>query len=140
MLEFTTRQMKITRVYAPKLWLLSLIGSSLFNFVMLAALMIVMFGGQNGWGVAAAMFTLVSVLALSVGKAYLRLKAIRLVLPKREDGLRKQIFYQTTLFVLAQPLFFYNCVVAAFSRRLTWRGTTYELKSPNETVIISGRY
>lgn len=139
MLEFTTRQMKITRVYAPKLWILSLIGSSLFIFVMVAALLILIFSGQNSWGEAAALFTLVSVLALSVGKSYLRLKAIRLVLPNLDDKLRRQTLYQTTLFVLAQPLFFYNCVIAAFSRRLTWRGTTYELKSPNETVILSGR-
>ena len=35
MLEFTTRQMKITRVYAPDLWKLSLFGSALFCVVML---------------------------------------------------------------------------------------------------------
>ncbi len=31
LLEFTTRQMKITRVYAPQLWLLSLVGSARFQ-------------------------------------------------------------------------------------------------------------
>ena len=36
--EFTTRQMKITRVYAPNLWTASLIGSFLFNFVMIWAI------------------------------------------------------------------------------------------------------
>ena len=37
MLEFTTRQMKITRVYARPLWLLSFVGSAVFNAVMIAA-------------------------------------------------------------------------------------------------------
>ncbi|MGE3466442.1 MAG: glycosyltransferase, partial [Pyrinomonadaceae bacterium] len=37
MLEFTTRQMKITRVYATRLWVASFIGSALFNGVMIAA-------------------------------------------------------------------------------------------------------
>ncbi len=139
MLEFTTRQMKITRVYAPKLWILSFIGSALFNFVMITAVMIVIFGGKNVLPVGAAVITLISVLAFSIGKAYLRLKAMRIALPHLDGQLRKQTFYQATLFLFAQPVFLFNCIAAAFSRRLTWRGTTYELKSPNETVIISGR-
>jgi hypothetical protein len=35
-------------------------------------------------------------------------------------------------------LHLYNALAALFSRRITWRGITYELKSPTETVIISG--
>ena len=31
----------------------------------------------------------------------------------------------------------YNAIVAGFSRRIVWRGITYELKSPTEAVIIS---
>ncbi len=38
LLEFTTRQMKITRVYAPHLWKLSFIGSGVFNIVMIAGI------------------------------------------------------------------------------------------------------
>ena len=34
LLEFTTRQMKITRVYASKLWVMSFFGSGLFNLVL----------------------------------------------------------------------------------------------------------
>ncbi|MBP7415547.1 MAG: glycosyltransferase, partial [Pyrinomonadaceae bacterium] len=40
--EFTTRQMKITRVYATPLWIVSLIGTTIFNAVLIAALLIVM--------------------------------------------------------------------------------------------------
>ena len=138
MLEFTTRQMKITRVYAPKLWLLSLIGSGLFNTVMLAAILIVIFNRQNLMSVAVAITTLFLVGIFSVGKAYLRLKAVRLTLTTHDIQLRRQIFAQLTLFLFAPLIFFYNSVAALLSRRMTWRGTTYELKSPSETVIITG--
>jgi hypothetical protein len=37
---------------------------------------------------------------------------------------------------LASALYLYNAVAAAVSRRITWRGITYQLKSPDETVII----
>jgi len=44
---------------------------------------------------------------------------------------------QLTLWPLASVLYLYNALAAAFSRRITWRGINYELKSPSETVILS---
>jgi len=41
------------------------------------------------------------------------------------------------LWPFASLLYLYNAIVAGFSRRVEWRGITYELKSPNEAVIIS---
>jgi hypothetical protein len=44
---------------------------------------------------------------------------------------------QLTLWLITPAVFLYNSVAAGLSRRLTWRGTKYELKSPTETVIIA---
>ena len=38
---------------------------------------------------------------------------------------------------IASALYLVNALTAAFSRRIKWRGITYELKSPSEAVIIS---
>jgi hypothetical protein len=138
MLEFTTRQMKITRVYAPQLWVMSLVGSALFNIVILTATAIVVtrgMGNKIAFAVAVAVFTLVTV--FSTGKAWLRLKAVRLVLTAYRDELDRQFWTQNTLWLLTPALFLYNTIVAALSRSVTWRGTTYVLKSPSETVIIA---
>ena len=137
MLEFTTRQMKITRVYATKLWVLSFVGSGLFNAVMLAAFLIVILSRQNNLAVALAIATLVLVAAFSAGKSWLRLKAVKLVLRNYDAELKKQFWTQNTLWLLTPAIFFYNSVAAWLSRRMTWRGTVYELKSPTETVIIA---
>ncbi len=137
MLEFTTRQMKITRVYAPNLWLISFIGSGLFNAVMISSLLTVLFSRQNGLSVATAVTTLAVVSAFSIGKAHLRLKAVRLVLTEWDAELRRQTFTQLTLFLVAPLIFFYNAFAAWLSRRMVWRGTTYVLKSHRETVIIA---
>ena len=137
MVEFTTRQMKITRVYAPNLWLLSFVGSGLFNAVMFASILIVVLSRNNDFSVFAAITTLVLVSAFSVGKAYLRLKAVRLVLTQWDAELRRQTFAQLTLFLVAPLIFFYNSFAAWLSRRMKWRGTTYVLKSHRETVIIA---
>jgi len=136
MLEFTTRQMKITRVYAPQMWFISLIGSALFITVMIWSIGILVWGSQNDFAVPAAA-TLALVTSFSAGKAWLRLKAARLVLANHESDLKRQVWTQNTLWLLTPLVFLYNAIVALFSRRLRWRGITYELKSPTETVIIA---
>lgn len=135
--EFTTRQMKITRVYATPLWLVSLIGTTIFNAVLVAALLIVIFSKTNGVAVWVSLTTLILVTVFSTGKAWLRLNAVRLVLPQHEAELRRQFWTQNTLWLIAPSLFLYNSLAAWASRRMTWRGITYELKSPTETVIIA---
>lgn len=137
LLEFTTRQMKITRVYATHLWLLSLFGSTIFCWVMLAAFLVVVLRRENDLMLFAAFVTLVLVVAFSIGKSWLRLKAVRRVLTDYKIELRRQFLPQCTLWLLTPPLFMYNSLAALLSRRIKWRGITYELKSASETVIIT---
>lgn len=131
-LEFTTRQMKITRVYMPHLWLLSFFGSGLFTSVMLSSILIAILSKQNNAPVWAAIATLVIVSIFSIGKAWLRSKAVGMVIPAAS----KQTFAQLTLWLLSPPLFLLNSILALVSRRMKWRGITYELVSPSETRRI----
>ena len=135
--EFTTRQMKITRVYATPLWIVSLIGTTIFNSVLIAALLIVILSRTNDLAVWVSLATLILVTVFSTGKAWLRLNAVRLVLPQHETALKRQFWTQNTLWLIAPSLFLYNSLAAWASRRMIWRGITYELKSPTETVIIA---
>ena len=138
LIEFTTRQIKIVRVCEPKLWLMTLFGSTLFNSVLIAAFLIIVLSATNDLMVAAALATILLVFAFSIGKAWLRLKAVKLALKSHEQEVEKQFLTQNTLWLMTGLLFSYNSVAALFSRRITWRGITYELKSPTETVIIAG--
>lgn len=137
LLEFTTRQMKITRVYMTHLWIMSFVGSALFNLVLVAAVAILVFGRGDATAKIAAGATILLVAAFSVGKAWLRLIAVRSVLTGYETELKRQFWPQITLWLFSPALFLYNSVAASLSRRMTWRGITYELKSASETVIIS---
>lgn len=133
MLEFTTRQMKITRVYGTKFWVMSFIGSGLFNSVMLTSFLLIIFG-------VALWFPLLTILLVSIfsiGKSWLRLNAVKLVLKDYERELNQQFWTQNTLWIFAPALFFYNCICALFSRKIVWRGIKYVLKSPTETEIIN---
>ncbi|MGI8467783.1 MAG: glycosyltransferase family 2 protein [Pyrinomonadaceae bacterium] len=136
--EFTTRQMKITRVYAPHLWKHAFLGSFLFNLVFVWGILILISGSTNSilfWFSTVALF-LIS--AFSVGKSYLRLKAVKLVLRDYENELKKQFWTQNTLWIFAPAIYLYNCACAFFSNEIRWRGIRYKLKSPRETILLRG--
>ena len=131
--EFTTRQMKITRVYAPNLWTASLIGSFLFNFVMIWAILITVFSSIESFSFWFAVFTFLTVSIFSIGKSHLRLKAVKSVLKDHEAELKKQFWTQNSLWIFSPAIYFYNSVCALFSRKIVWRGISYKLDSPFHT-------
>ena len=133
--EFATRQMKITRVYAPKYWTLSFLGAGLFTIVMLTSFAIMIFSRKNDWPVVAAMLTILLVTVFSIGKSWYRMQAVRLVLPQHAAKLRRQMLPQLTLWAVTPPLFLYNCIAASMSRSIDWRGTNYVMISPTETAV-----
>jgi cellulose synthase/poly-beta-1,6-N-acetylglucosamine synthase-like glycosyltransferase len=133
--EFTTRQMKITRVYAPELWKLSFIGAALFNLVWIWGIFNLIFYAPDSFAFWFSLCSLCSIAIFSVGKSWLRLNAVKSVLKDYENELKKQFWTQNTLWIFSPALFFYNCLCALFSRKIVWRGIRYELISPVETCV-----
>jgi cellulose synthase/poly-beta-1,6-N-acetylglucosamine synthase-like glycosyltransferase len=136
MLEFTTRQMKITRVYAQKFWLMSFFGSGLFCLVMLCSWSIVIMSRENDLTVVVAIATLLLVTAFSAAKSWLRLKAVQMVLTSYRREIGNQFLPQMTLWAISPFVFFANCVAALFSRQIRWRGITYNMVSATETRVV----
>jgi hypothetical protein len=69
-------------------------------------------------------------------KSFIRLRSVELPLAKYKKELRKTLPAHLLLWPLTSALFLYNSLAAMLSRRIEWRGITYELKSPTEAVII----
>lgn len=134
--EFTNRQMKITRVYATKLWLLSFVGSGLFNLVMIWSAILLLMRPPVGIEWTAAAVTLLSIIALSIGKAWLRLSAVRLALPAYSGAIDRQFVPQITLWLVTPAIFLINSAAALVSRRIKWRGKRYTMVSPTKTEVI----
>jgi cellulose synthase/poly-beta-1,6-N-acetylglucosamine synthase-like glycosyltransferase len=135
LIEFTTRQLKITRAYAPHLWKAVLTGSMLFILGFFGGIALVAARAMMGLSFVTPLILLLVVFALGAMKSYLRLRAVRLVIPDHRLRSGTTTMAHLTLWPLASLLFLANAL-AAISRRITWRGITYELKSPTETVII----
>jgi ceramide glucosyltransferase len=137
LLEFTTRQIKITRVYAPHLWKPLLLGSSLFSLVFFGGLTLLLMRIALGLPYVVLLAVLALVWALGAVKGLIRWQAICIPLANYLPVLRRDLAAQIFLWPFASLLYLYNAIVAGFSQRIEWRGIIYELKSPTEAVIIS---
>jgi len=135
--EFTTRQIQITRVYAPQLWLPLLLGSALFTLVFFGGLTLLSAQILIGTLSYVLLTTHTILYALGATKAFIRWRAVSIPLARYRPAMLRDLLAHLILWPFASALYFYNAVAAGFSRRIEWRGITYELKSPNEAVIIS---
>lgn len=136
LVEFTTRQLKITRVYAEPFWKTLLAGSLLFVSVFFGGVALTVARAALGLSYFVPLVFVAAIFALGAAKAYVRLKAVELSLPTYSAELRRSLPAHLLLWPVASALYLYNALAAAFSRRIEWRGIVYELKSPTETVII----
>jgi cellulose synthase/poly-beta-1,6-N-acetylglucosamine synthase-like glycosyltransferase len=140
LLEFTTRQLKITRVYAPNLWRFVLFSNLLFVAVFFGGLALAAGRAALGLSFEWPLAFVAVVFLLGVWKSFFRLRAVALALEDRHAELRAGLWAHLLLWPLTAALFLYNALAAALSRRITWRGIEYELKSPNETAIITADF
>ncbi|HXH69437.1 MAG TPA: glycosyltransferase family 2 protein [Pyrinomonadaceae bacterium] len=135
LLEFTTRQMKITRVYAPNLWKASFVGSFFFTAIFWSGVLLLFF--LSDWHFWLTFVFIIVIFLLGATKAWLRLSAVKLVLIGFGKELNRQFLWQITLWTISPTLYFYNCFWALLSRKIVWRGIEYNLLTVNSTEILS---
>lgn len=136
-LEFSTRQIKITRVYSPGHWRMLLAGSSIFSLVIPIAFLTLLLSVRNDVHVLLSALILITVATLSTAKARLRQNAISRIFARSPQIVASQSFTQLVLWAPASFVFFYNCLRAAFSRTINWRGITYRMHGPSRVEIVS---
>jgi ceramide glucosyltransferase len=129
LLEFTTRQIIVVRVFDPRLWRLAFFGQTVFNV--------------SFWWAFAWMWTMppatavwIILYALSAVKSAIRLKAVSSVLPG--SILSNRLWSYILLAPLSALLYEYNMLRSAFTRDIVWRHRRYRMISPRHTVIRHG--
>ena len=129
LLEFSNRQLKITRAYAAHLWRPVLLGSVLFCLVFFGGILLVALRALSGLSFAIPLASLVIIFLLGAAKAFVRFRAVTPALPGEHSNWRRDLVAQMLLWPLASLLYLFNALAATFSRQITWRGITYELDS-----------
>ena len=136
LIEFTTRQIKITRAYAAHLWKSVFLGSAIFVITFFGGIALVITRAILGRSFLTPLVLLLLIFLMGAMKSHLRLRAVTMVIAEPKISTAAQTLAHVMLWPFASALYLFNAVVAITSRRITWRGITYELKSPRETVII----
>jgi ceramide glucosyltransferase len=137
LLEFTGRQMRITRVYRINVW------ASAFatHFLYCVTLLIGLFVALNLTFESRPAFQIMTLLILPLLLAAIR-GALRVIgVTEALPAFRSQIMSQSWIYILLAMVVPFLYIVNFFSslmgRKLRWRGIEYELISPEQTRVLT---
>jgi ceramide glucosyltransferase len=118
LVEFTTRQIIITRVYHRVLWRIAFAGHLIFNL----SFWILLIGRPALW---------LPVYALSAVQSWIRYRAVDTVLPSQ--GKTSYAWFYALSSPLVALLYLYNMIASMLTNEIVWRQIRYKLISPTET-------
>jgi ceramide glucosyltransferase len=137
LMEFTNRQVLITRVYAQKMWGIAA-GTHLLYCLSLVIGIILTLGDflatRPAFHLAALTFLPV---LLAMIRGALRAAGVSEVLPAQRSQIAGQAWIYVLLTVFIPFLYLMNFVTSLVTRKIRWRGVTYELIAPEQTRILS---
>jgi len=136
LMEFTNRQILITRVYSPKLWAIAFATHLLFCLTILFGIILtlqVFFAGRPALQLAALTFL---PLLLAAIRGVLRVTVVQEMLPSLKTPIQQQSWSHLVLGVWIPFLYITNFLISAVTRKICWRGIRYQLNSSQDTVII----
>lgn len=131
MIEFTTRQIIITRVYRPKVWWVGMISHSFFNSIFWGGIALVSFGGN---AVIVPFSMLSAIYILGSLKGALRMAAAGDAIAAARGEIMRLWWAYCFLWPMVSVVFLYNFIKSATTRRIIWRGVPYEMRSPEEII------
>jgi ceramide glucosyltransferase len=136
LLEFTNRQILITRVYASRVWAPAAATHFLYCATLLlgAVLMLSDFLEQRP-AFHIATLTFLPVLLSSI-RSSIRLIGVTEALPAGRSQIMGQAWIYILLTTIIPFLYSLNFVNSLLTRKIRWRGLEYELIGPEQTRII----
>jgi ceramide glucosyltransferase len=137
LLEFTNRQILITRVYSPRRWLMGALAHLSYSLTMIFAGVFILSTIIEGdpWGQLVLMAAAVPLLATMKGA--IRTIAVSEALPEWKAKLHEWGWVWFALAPVVPFLFTWNFISSLLSRRIRWRGIRYELVSPTVTRVLT---
>ncbi len=137
-LEWTNRQLILTKVYYPELWGRAIARATvmaLWLVAMLAAVIGYAYWGDNAMGMA-----VLAGLTIFPLELFFLVKARTLwqrVLTDNRQYIQESFLTSCAAIPLAHLVLPWMTLYSVLTNRIQWRGVTYELRSPTETFIIS---
>ncbi|HUO36150.1 MAG TPA: glycosyltransferase family 2 protein [Candidatus Acidoferrum sp.] len=136
LLEFTDRQIIITRVYSPKRWNYGAAAHLSYSVTLIFAAIVILvtMTGGDPWG---QLFLLaLAIPLLAAMKGVVRTIAILELMPEQKARLSEWAWVWSALAPVVPFLFAWNFLTSLTTRTIRWRGIRYELVSANTTRIL----
>jgi cellulose synthase/poly-beta-1,6-N-acetylglucosamine synthase-like glycosyltransferase len=136
LLEFTNRQILITKVYASRRWLMGGAAHASYSITLIYAAFVIvtMIPSGDPW-VHLALMSFVIIL-LAALKGALRTIAVNEMLPQWKTQLNQWSWVWIALAPLVPFLFMWNFAASLLTKRTRWRNIRYELVSPSITRVL----
>jgi ceramide glucosyltransferase len=136
LLEFTNRQILITRVYAAKLWGQAAFTHFLYCMTLIFGALLILsdFSEQRPFFHIATLTFLP--LLLSSIRSSIRLIGVTECLPSARSQIMGQAWIYILLTVFVPFLYVINFLNSLVTRKIRWRGMVYELIGPEQTRIL----
>jgi ceramide glucosyltransferase len=137
LMEFTNRQVLITRVYAEKMWGIAAATHLLYCLSLTIGTILTLsdfLATRPAFHLAALTFLPV---LLSMIRGALRAAGVSEVLPAHRSQIAGQAWIYVLLTVFIPFLYLVNFISSLVTRKICWRGITYELIAPEQTRIVS---
>lgn len=135
-LRWSTRQIIITRVYAPHLWRLGLAAHLLYAGTYLFGLGLLVACRLPAPGRLGILAFLAVIVALGVEKGRIRSTIAREAFPEESESLAQHGRSYWQLAPLVPWVMLWNFISAGFTRSIEWGGIRYRLRSPSEVEIL----
>lgn len=137
LLEFTNRQILITRVYSDKVWAPAAVTHLLYCLTLLfGAILILSDVFEQRPSFHIVMLTFLPVL-LSAIRSSIRLIGVTEAVPAGRSQILGLGWIYILLTVFIPFLYLANFVNSLITRKIRWRGMAYELIGPEQTRIVS---
>lgn len=137
LLEFTNRQVLITRVYAERMWNIAAGTHLLYCLTLIFGTILTLssfFASLAAFPFAALTFLPI---LLSMIRGALRAAGVSEALPAYKSQIAGQAWIYVLLIIFIPFLYLANFANSLVTRKTRWRGITYELISPEQTRIVS---
>jgi hypothetical protein len=135
--EFTNRQMRVTRVYRPQMWLTALATHLLYCITLIIGVVLVMqltLASRPAFHVSALLILPVLLAAI---RGAIRVIAVTEALPSFRTQIMSQSWIYILLATVTPVLYLVNFFCSILGRRIRWRGIDYELISPEQTRVLT---
>lgn len=137
LLEFTNRQIKITRIYRPKMWASAFATHFLFCFTLLLGLAVALDLAIESRPSSQVITLFVFPLLLAAFRGALRVIGATEAIPSCRAEIMAQSWIYILVTLLVPFLYLLNFFASLFGRRITWRGIQYEIISPDQTRVLT---